>query len=244
MGVDLRAVARSCRGEAEGVHGPVEVGILVGAAQRQQFTQCGLVDLDDPDAGGFQVCDFITQGKTHLVGRVAEGLVVADEAPRQDGDGACQHALHGLAGQRLGIGGPVHRDGFLAGNISPQDGRAGAAAAVGLDPAVDRHVKAFEVFGKVLDHVVAFGLAVDQYVKVQLFLQVHHPLDFFLHQGRVFRIGDGPLVRAGTGGADVTGLREGADGGGGQRRQGQRLFLRGFTHRILGAVEIGRGQRG
>ena len=109
---------------------------------------------------------------------------------------------------------------------------------------MDRNVKAFEVFSKVLDHVIALGLAVHQDIKVQLFLQLDDALDLILHQRGVLIGADGTLVGAGTGRADFPGLGEGPDGGGGQRRQCQRSFLRCLTHFIRRAVEVGRGQCG
>ena len=45
-----------------------------------------------------------------------------------------------------------------------------------------RDVEAFEVLGEVLDHVVALGLAVDQDVEAELFLQLHDALDLVLHE--------------------------------------------------------------
>ena len=107
---------------------------------------------------------------------------------------------------------------------------------------MDRDVEAFEVLGEVLDHVVALGLAVHQDVVAELFLQLHNALDLVLHELLVLLVGEVALVVAGTGRTDFGGLREGADGGGGQRRQVQGLFLGGFADRVLGAVEVGRGQ--
>ena len=72
---------------------------MVGPAQREQFAQGGLIHLDDLDTGGFQISDLITECQTHLVGGVAQGLIIADKAPRQYRDRAREHALHGLAGQ-------------------------------------------------------------------------------------------------------------------------------------------------
>ena len=89
---------------------------------------------------------------------------------------------------------------------------------------MDRDVEAFEVLGEVLDHVVALGLAVHQDVVAELFLQLHNALDLVLHELLVLLVGEVALVVAGTGGADLGGLREGADGGGGQRRQVQGLL--------------------
>ena len=45
-----------------------------------------------------------------------------------------------------------------------------------------RDVEAFELLAEVLDHVVALGLAVDQHVEAELFLQRHDALDLVLHE--------------------------------------------------------------
>ena len=105
--VDLGGVRGAGGGEAERLHGPVQVRGLVGLAQRQELAQGGLVHLDDLDAGGFEVGDLVAQGQGHLVGGLAERLVVADERPGEDRDRAGEHALHRLAGQGLRVPRPT-----------------------------------------------------------------------------------------------------------------------------------------
>src|SRR5690606_40748654 len=57
VGVDLRAVLDAGRGQAEAVHGPVQVGLPVAAAQRQPFAEGRFVYLDDADAGALEIGD-------------------------------------------------------------------------------------------------------------------------------------------------------------------------------------------
>ena len=61
-----------------------------------------------------------------------------------------------------------------------------------------------------------------QHVEAELFLQLDDALDLVLHELLVLLVGQVALVVAGAGRADLGGLREGADGGRGQRRQVQR----------------------
>jgi len=59
-------------------------------AERQSLAQGGFVYLDDGQAGGFEVLDFIAQGERDLFGRRAAWLVVAYEAPLQNRDRATE----------------------------------------------------------------------------------------------------------------------------------------------------------
>ena len=226
VGVDLGLVPHPRGGQAERVHRPAEVGGLVRAAQRQQLPQRRLVHLDDPDPGGLEVRDLVPQRERHLVRRLAERLVVAHEGPREDRHRASQHALDRLVGEGLGVADPRHRERLAAqartlpADVAPQDRRAGAAGAVGLDPAVDGGREAVEVLGEVLDHVVALRLAVHQHVQAQLLLQPHDPLDLLPQEGVVLRVRQGAGAVPGAGGTDLGGLGEGSDRGGGQRGQG------------------------
>ena len=82
-----------------------------------------------------------------------------------------------------------------------------------------RDGEAVELLGEVLDHVVALGLAVHEDVEAELLLQLDDALDLGLHELLVLPRRQLALAGAGPGGADLAGLREGADRGGGQRRQ-------------------------
>ena len=242
--VDLGVGTHRGGGQAEGSHGPVQVvGVAVGV-QGQELTQGGLVDLDGGDAGGLKVGDLVAQRQADLVGNLAERQVVAREGPRDDRDGAGEHALDGLVGQGLGVAGPADGHGRGTRNVAPQDGRARAARAVGLHPAVARGREAVEQLGEVLHHVVTLGLAVDEHVESQLLLEGDDRGDLLAHASLVVRVGQFAAGVGGAGLADLGGLRERADRRGGQRRQVQTLGLGGLALQVglAGAVGLGQGR--
>ena len=241
--VDLSVGTHGGGGQTEGSHGPVEVvGVAVGV-QGQEFTQGGLVDLDRGDAGGLKVGHLVAQGQTDLVGDLAERQVVAREGPRDDRDGAGEHALDGLVGERLGVAGPAHGHGRGARDVAPQDGGTRAARAVGLYPAVARGREAVEQLGEVLNHVVTLGLAVDEDVQAQLLLESDDRGDLLAHASLVVRVGQFAAGVGGAGLTDLGGLRERSDGRRGQRRQVQALGLGGLALQVglAGAVGVGQG---
>ena len=241
--VDLGVRAHRGGGQAEGSHGPVQVvGVAVGV-QGQELTQGGLVDLDGGDAGGLEIGDLVAQGKADLVGDFAERQVVAREGPRDDRDGAGEHALDGLVGERLGVAGPAHGHGRGARDVAPQDGGTRAARAVGLHPAVARGREAVEQLGEVLDHVVTLGLAVDEHIETQLLLERDDRGDLLAHAGLVVRVGQLAACVGGASLANLGGLRERADGRRGQRGQVQALGLSGLALQVglAGAVGVGEG---
>lgn len=82
---------------------PVEAGALLAAAQRQAFADGRLVDLDNADAGRFQVGDFLADGQRDPQRGAGARLVVAHERLLQDADRARQHAFHRFIGQALRI---------------------------------------------------------------------------------------------------------------------------------------------
>ena len=57
MRVDLRLRLRAADGEAESVDRPVQIALASALAQRQEFADRRLVDLNDFDAGLLQVGD-------------------------------------------------------------------------------------------------------------------------------------------------------------------------------------------
>ena len=243
--VDLSVRAHRGGGQAEGSHGPVQVVSVAVSIQGQKLAQGGFVDLNGGDTGGLQVGHLVAQGQTDLVGNLAQGQVVAREGPRDDRDGAGEHALDGLVGQRLGVGGPSHGHGRGARDIAPQDRRARAARAVGLHPAVARGCEAVEQLGEVLDHVVTLGFAVDEDVQAQLLLQGDDGCDLLAHARLVVRVGEFTARISGAGLADLGGLRERADRCRGQRRQVQAPGLSGLALQVglAGAVSICQGGR-
>ena len=86
---------------------------------------------------------------------------------------------------------------------------------------------AIELLAKVLDHVIALGLAVHEDVQPQRLLLAHAAGNFDLH-GRLIRRGiQTPGLEFAAGAADVGGLRKRADGGGGEWRQLEQCRLFG-----------------
>jgi hypothetical protein len=62
VGVNLGRVFDTRDGESERLDSPVEVRFtLLASTERKTFTQSRLIDLDDEDAGGFEVDDFIEE---------------------------------------------------------------------------------------------------------------------------------------------------------------------------------------
>ena len=66
--------------EPEAFHRPVEIGFPIAPAQRQPFADRRLVDLDDADAGGFQVRDLVAQRERDLAADL--GLAAGHRARR------------------------------------------------------------------------------------------------------------------------------------------------------------------
>lgn len=165
MRVDLGGVRDAGGGQPESPYRPTQVLGLVGATQRQQFTQRRLVDLDDRDAGGLQIHGLVANRQRHLVGGIGQRLVVTHERPRQNRHRPGQHALHRFVGQRLRVGDPLDRHRPRPGHVAVQDRRTHTAAAVGLHPAVLGSEETRQLLGEVLHHVVALRFAVHQHVE-------------------------------------------------------------------------------
>ena len=225
VSVDLDGIGCPGRCQSEAAHGPLQVGRLVGLAQRQELADGGLIDLDDLGAGVDEVADLITQGQGHLVGGVSEGLVVAHEAPGEHRYWAGEHALDGLVGEALRHLVPFHGHRLWAVHIAVDDWWADAAGAIALHPRVVSGEVAFQLLAEVLHHVVALRLAVDEHVEPQCFLAADHVANFVDHGLLVGLSVDlastPPRPRA----ADFPSLWEGADGGGRQWRQVEGLAL-------------------
>ena len=129
-----------------------------------------------------------------------------------------------LLRQRLRVGDPLNGHGLRAGDVADDDRRTGAAGAIRLDPAVVGDHEAVEQLREVLHHVVALRLAVDQHVDAQALLQLDDRGDLVLLRLDVGGVVDDAGLVVGARLAHLVGLREGADGGGRQLRQVQRLL--------------------
>ena len=194
--------------EAEGAHGPIQVGLAVFLTQRQQLAQGGLIDLNDVDAGLFQVTDLIRQRDAELVR--GDGLVhvIANEGPSQDRHRAGEHTLDVVLRERLCVLGPLGGHRSRAGDVTYDYWRAGAAGAIRLDPAVFGGYEAIEQLSKVLDHVIALRLAVHEYIEAEALLQLNDGLDLILEGGVVVGVGKLALAVRRTRLADFLGLWE------------------------------------
>src|SRR5699024_10160908 len=82
--VDLGGIVDPSRRQPERAHRPVEIMLLVVFTQREQLPKGRLIDLDDSDTGLLEVDYLITDGEGHLLCRIGQRLVVADERPRED----------------------------------------------------------------------------------------------------------------------------------------------------------------
>ncbi|TFA99429.1 hypothetical protein CCMA1212_008781 [Trichoderma ghanense] len=246
VGVDLSGVLDAGGGQAESVDGPLEVSItLLAGAERETLTEGRLIDLDDIDASSLKVDDLVTESQSELLG--LDGLVdvVTRERPSQAGDGSSQHTLHGLAGDGDGVLGLLDGHGGGAGDVTDNDGGSDASRAVALDPRVGGEGIAVQALTEVLDHVVTLRLTVDEDVELQLLLDLDVVTDLLLNEGVVLLGGDLALGQLVARQADLLGLGERADGGGGEEREVELLLLSIDTDRELRlAVVVGRGDLG
>lgn len=226
--VDLGGVLNASGCKTESIDSPLEVGIALAAGtERETLTEGRLIDLDDVDAGLLEVDDLVTKGQSKLLGLDGLVNVVTGERPSEAGDGASQHALHGLVRNGHGVLGLLDRHRGGAGNVSDNDGRTNASGAVALDPGVGGESVTLKTLTEELDHVVALGLSVDEDIKSKLLLDLDVLLNLLLNELVVLGLGDlglGELVALDT---DLLGLRERSNGGGGEEREVQLLLLLG-----------------
>lgn len=189
------------------------------------LTESGLVDLDGTDTSVLKVDDLVAERKRELHALDLAGDIGTGERPVEDGDGASQHTLHGLGGKALSVLGPLDGDGARAGDVGDDDGRADVAGTVGLDPAVLGEDEAMEALTEVLNHVVTLGLTVDEDVEANALLEADDALDLLLDELVVLLLGDLLLAELGTSSADLLGLGERADSGGGELGELKLLLL-------------------
>src|SRR5690606_10878124 len=94
----------------------------------------------------------------------------ANERPVEDSYRTGEHRLHRTVGERLRIAPPVNRHRLRPRHVAEQDRRAHAAGAITLHPAVAGEREAGELFAKILNHVIALELAMDEHVKADFLL--------------------------------------------------------------------------
>ncbi|KUI73961.1 hypothetical protein VM1G_11931 [Cytospora mali] len=224
--VDLGSVLNASGGQAESLDSPVQVGLtLLAGAERQTLTQGRLIDLDDINAGLLEVDDFVTKSQSKLLGLDGLVNVVTREGPSEASDRSSQHTLHGLLGDRHGVLGLLdgHRQGTR--DVTDNDGRTDASGPVALNPGVGGEGITIHALTEELHHVVTLRLTVNEDVQVKLLLDLDVHLNLLLNELVVLSSSDltlGELVALET---DLLGLREGADGSGGEERQIQLLLL-------------------
>lgn len=232
VGVDLSAIGNTSSGQLEGVDSPLEVGnTSVTSAEGKTLTESRLVDLDHGNASSLEVNNLVAKSESELLS--LDGLVdiITGERPPQASDGTGEHTLHGLGGD----GSSVLRllDGHRGGtrDVTDNDGRTHAAGAVGLNPGVGGENVTSEALTEVLHHVVTLGLTVDEDIEVELLLDLDDLLDLLLDELLVLLRGDLTLGELVTLDADLLGLGEGTNGGGGEERELEGLGLLGVTLR-------------
>ena len=206
MGVGLGGIGNTGGRELEGVDGPAKVAVPVNPTKGETFTDGGLIDLDGLDTSLLEVDDFVTESKGQLAGLGLAGDVNTRERPVKDGNGACQHALHGVLGQALGVAAPLDGDGTGAADVGDDDGGTDIARAVALYPTVLGEDETVETFTEVLNHVVTFGFTMDEEVQTDLLLEADNHLDLLLDELFVFLLGDLALGELSTSRADLLGL--------------------------------------
>lgn len=181
--------------------------------------------MDDVDASRLKVNNLIAESEGKLLS--LDGLVdvITRERPSQASDGSSKHTLHGLLGDGGSILGLLDGHRGRARDITDNDGRSDTARAIRLDPALGGEGIAVKTLTKVLHHVVTLWLTVDVNVKLKLVLDLDNILNLLLDELLVLLSGDLTLGELVTLDTDLLGLRERADGGGGEEGQAEVLLL-------------------
>ena len=146
--------------------------------------------------------------RASLAARLAARLVVAHERPLEHRDRPGEHALDRLPRERLRIGDPVHGHGGGSVKVAVDDGRLDGAGAVALHPAVRGGDVALQLLAEVLNHVVAFRLAVNEHVQTGLLLETDGALDLLADEVLVLLGGEFAAVAARTRLSNLRRLRE------------------------------------
>jgi len=239
VGVDLSAIGDTGGGQLEGVNSPLEVGNTgLTSAEGKTLTESRLVDLNHSNASGLKVNNLVAESKSELLS--LDGLVdiVTGERPPQASDGTSEHALHGLGGDGSGVLGLLDGHGGGTRDVTDDDGGTNAAGAVRLNPGVGGENVTGEALTEVLHHVVTLGLTVDEDIEIELLLDLDDLLDLLLDELLVLLRGDLTLGELVTLDADLLGLGERTNGGGGEERELEGLGLLGVTLRESGLAVV------
>lgn len=239
VGVDLSAIGDTGGGQLEGVNSPLEVGNTgLTSAEGKTLTESRLVDLNHSNASGLKVNNLVAKSESELLS--LDGLVdiVTGERPPQASDGTSEHALHGLGGDGSGVLGLLNGHGGGTRDVTDDDGGTHAAGAVRLNPGVGGENVTSEALTEVLHHVVTLGLTVDEDIEIELLLDLDDLLDLLLDELLVLLRGDLTLGELVALDADLLGLGEGTNGGGGEEGKLEGLGLLGVTLRESGLAVV------
>src|SRR6266702_44533 len=209
----LQGIAHTCGRQLERVDCPLEVAIPVCTTERQTLTNSRFVYLDGMNTGLFEVNDLITERQRQLLRLKLTGDIRARERPVENRNRASEHTLHGVFSHALGITAPFDGDRTRAGDIRNDDGGANVARSVALHPSVLREDETVQLFAKVLDHIIAFRLAVNKKIKADSFLEADDALDLLFEEILIFGLRNFTFGKLGAGIANFFGLGERADGG-------------------------------
>ena len=75
MGVNLRFVTHTGRGEPKRLHGPSEISFPTVSPEWKAFTKRRFVDLYDADTGRLQIVDLVSDGERDLPAGVGARLI-------------------------------------------------------------------------------------------------------------------------------------------------------------------------
>ena len=189
------------------------------------LTDSRFIDLNCLDTSFFQIHHLVTEGEGELLGLELTRNIGTGEGPVEDGDWTGQHSLHWFLRDTLSIAAPLDGDRVGTADIRDNDGWPDISRAVALNPTVLGKGKSIELFAKVLNHVIPLRFTVDEEIETDSLLKGDDVGNLLFDKILVLFFGDLLLVKLGTGGADLLGLGEGTDGGGGELGQVQLRLL-------------------
>lgn len=239
VGVDLSAIGDTSGRQLEGVNSPLEVGNTgLTSTEGKTLAESRLVDLNHSNASGLKINNLVAESKSELLSLDRLVDIVTGERPPEASDGTSKHALHGLGGDGSSELGLLHGHGGGTRDVTDDDGGTHAAGAVRLNPGVGGENVTSESLTEVLHHVVTLGLTVNEDIEIELLLDLDDLLDLLLDELLVLLRGDLTLGELVTLDADLLGLGEGTNGGGGEERKLEGLGLLGVTFRESGLAVV------